>query len=84
MDADIQAMTIEEAKEKLQEIRNEARWLSLQEGDDRCWLDDIKLLKVILPHGQVNFVMPSDLDFIQNCINFKKTRCPLEPKLHEW
>jgi len=81
---DIDQMTEKEAKDKLKEIREMALWWISQKGDDRCWLDDIRMLEIILPHGSVNFEMPSDLDFIENCIRFKKTRCPINPKLHEW
>lgn len=83
-DADIASMTEVEAKQKLQEIRNVIRWWASQMGDDRCWLDDIKVMETALPHGEVNFEMPSDLEFIKNCIRFKETRCPKSPKLHEW
>jgi hypothetical protein len=84
MDEDIRQMTLEQAQAKLQEIRDVARWWASQTGDDRCWLDDVKVLQTILPHGSVNFQMPDDLTFIENCVRFKRTRCPLNPKLHEW
>jgi hypothetical protein len=84
IDADVLAMSEVAAKEKLQEIRNVTRWWASQKKDDRCWLDDVKVMKTILPHGEVNFEMPDDLEFIENCIRFKRTRCPVDPKLHEW
>jgi hypothetical protein len=84
IDPDVLAMSEVAAKEKLQEIRNVTRWWASQKKDDRCWLDDVKVMKTILPHGEVNFEMPDDLEFIENCIRFKRTRCPVDPKLHEW
>lgn len=84
VDEDIAKMTEVELRQKLQEIRNVVRWWASQEGDDRCWLDDVKVMETVLPHGEVNFEMPSDLEFIKNCIRFKETRCPKSPKLHEW
>lgn len=83
-DSEIDAMSPEALKQKLREIRDTALWWASQTDDDRCWLDDIKVLKSILPHGSVNFEMPDDLDFIGNCLQFKRTRCPKNPKLHEW
>jgi hypothetical protein len=84
MDADIKEMTVEQLQEKLQVIRDVVRWWSNQKGDDRCWLDDVKVMEAVLPHGEVNFEMPTDLEFIKNCIRFKESRCPKSPKLHEW
>jgi hypothetical protein len=83
-DSEIDSMSEVELKSKLKEIRNTALWWAAQEDDDRCWLDDIKVLESILPHGKVNFEMPNDLDFIENCILFKKSRCPKNLKVHEW
>jgi hypothetical protein len=83
-DKDVDNMTEEEVKEKLKNIRDTALWWAAQEDDDRCYLDDLKVLQTILPHGRVNFTMPDDLTFIENCIRFKKTRCPKNPKVHEW
>lgn len=83
-DSLIDSMSEKDLKEKLKEIRNVALWWASQKGDDRCWLDDLKLLQAILPKGCVHFEMPKDLDFIQNCIKFKQTRCPKNLKLHEW
>jgi hypothetical protein len=83
-DKDVDGMTEDEVKTKLKEIRDTALWWASQEDDDRCYLDDVKVLKSILPHGKVNFVMPDDLTFIENCIRFKRTRCPKDPKIHEW
>ena len=84
MDADLAALTEDQAKQKLQEIRNVVRWWASQRGDDRCWVDDIKVMETVLPHGEVNFEMPEDLEFIENCIRFKQSRCPKNYKLHEW
>ena len=83
-DSDVDAMTEGELRTKLKNIRDTALWWASQEDDDRCYLDDLKVLQTILPHGKVNFAMPDDLTFIENCIRFKKTRCPKNPKIHEW
>lgn len=83
-DNDVDAMSEKEVKDKLKQIRDTALWWACQEDDDRCYLDDLKVLESILPHGKVNFEMPDDLTFIENCIRFKKTRCPKEMKIHEW
>lgn len=83
-DKDVDAMSETEVKEKLKLIRDTALWWACQEDDDRCYLDDIKVLKSILPHGKVNFEMPDDLTFIENCIKYKQTRCPKDLKIHEW
>ncbi len=83
-DNEIDSMTEEEVKTKLKSIRDTALWWACQEDDDRCWLDDIKVLKSILPHGSVNFSMPDDLTFLGECIRYKRTRCPKNPKIHEW
>lgn len=81
---DIEKMTAQELQNKLKNVRDVALWWAAQKEDDRCWLDDVKVIKEILPHGCVHFTMPDDLTFINNCINFKKSRCPINPKLHEW
>jgi hypothetical protein len=74
-------MTREELLNELTSIRNAARYCVKQRGDDRCWLDYIKLISVILPAEEIDFGNPadiSDLTFIENCIKFKRAGCDVQ------
>lgn len=86
MDSDIQQMTLEQAQQKLQEIRDVVRWWAEQVGDDRCWLDDVKVMQAVLPHGSVNFKLPPCQEFLGNCKRFWETRQEpgKENQIHEW
>jgi hypothetical protein len=74
-------MMREQLLKELTVIRNAARYYVKQRGDDRCWLDYIKLISVILPAEEIDFGDPadiSDLTFIKNCIKFKRAGCDVE------
>lgn len=86
MDHDIKELTLEQSQTKLQEWRDLIRWWSDQRGDDRCWLDDIKIMKAILPHGTVDFKLPCWEKFGPSCKKFWETRQEpgKEDQLHAW
>lgn len=86
LDDDIRQMTLPELQAKLQEIRNAVRWWAEQQGDDRCWLDDIKIMQLVLPHGKVDFKLPPCQEFLANCKRFWETRQEpgKENQIHEW
>lgn len=65
--------------EEIMKLRNAIRAHRDQKGDDRCWMDDIELYKV-LPEGVVNadLSLLSDEQFRRNCDLFIKNRkCPV-------
>ena len=86
LDEDLQKTTnIEELRLEIIRLRNGIRKHRDQQGDDRCWLDDIELYK-LLPDN-ISFItdLPAKDKFLKNCERFWETRqCQKIQKLHEW
>lgn len=84
-DDDLLSRSADELRQEVQNLRELLRWHRDQKGDDRCWLDDIKLYSA-LPEGSagVEFKLPNRDKFLTNCAKFWETRQPCPAKLHEW
>ena len=46
-----------------------------QRGDDRCWLDDQELYKVLGDNDLGNNSLPPKDKFLKNCENYYNKRC---------
>lgn len=85
LDQDILNMSIEELKQEITRLRNGIRKHRDQKGDDRCWLDDIELYKLLPDNVPFITSLPQKNEFLKNCERFWKTRqCQKVQKLHEW
>ena len=76
IDADIAPMNEECLRAEIMKLRTEIRYHRDQKGDDRCWLDDVKLYKV-LPEGEkelANFALPCREKFLGSCKRFWESR----------
>lgn len=74
-----------------EELRNEVKKFATQRGDDRCFLDDQRLAKLV--DVEINNSMPSKEKFLANCERYYDKRCKnadwpsyqeLEEKLEEF
>jgi len=86
VDDDINQIGPEQLRGELRKLRSAVRYHRDQRGDDRCWLDDVKLYKA-LPEGEVQFAefkLPCRQKFLSSCSKFWESRQGEGDKLHEW
>jgi len=79
LDNDLNLISHNHLVEEVLKLRNAIRSHRDQIGDDRCWMDDIGLYK-ILPEGVAgaDLSLLSDEQFRRNCDLFIKNRkCPV-------
>lgn len=62
-------------KSELEKTRDAIRYHRDQKGDDRCWVDDVRLYE-ILPEGPVGYdpTLPPEDVFLENCKRFCRSR----------
>ena len=78
-DSDLESVSHDYLRSEVLKLRNAIREHRDQKGDDRCWMDDVELYKV-LPEGvaNVDLSLLSDEQFKRNCDLFIKNRkCPV-------
>ncbi len=72
---DLNSMDKKQLRELVLRIRGDIRWHRDQRGDDRCWLDDIKLYEnlpgYINPYSQR---VPPKVEFLRLCGVFQSNR----------
>jgi hypothetical protein len=75
MDEDLENMNIDQVRTEAKKLRDAIRYHRDQKGDDRCWVDDIRLYEA-LPEGPVNYdpTLPPEEEFLANCKRFCKSR----------
>lgn len=75
MDTDLEEMTVEQLKDEVKKLRAVIRYHKDQKGDDRCWVDDLRLYET-LPEGPVGYdsTLPTEEVFLENCKRFCKSR----------
>lgn len=75
MDTDLHAMSLEELKLEIQKLRDVIRYHRDQKGDDRCWVDDLRLYE-LLPEGAEGYdpTLPPEEEFLANCKRFCRSR----------
>jgi hypothetical protein len=64
-----------ELKIEAEKLRDAIRYHRDQKGDDRCWVDDLRLYE-ILPEGPVGYdsTLPTEEVFLENCKRFCRSR----------
>lgn len=74
-DTDLDSMSIEELKLEAKKLRDSIRYHRDQKGDDRCWVDDLRLYEA-LPEGAVGHdsTLPTEEIFLTNCKRFCQSR----------
>lgn len=74
-DIDLDSMSIEELKLEAKKLRDSIRYHRDQKGDDRCWVDDLRLYEA-LPEGAVGHdsTLPTEEVFLANCKRFCQSR----------
>jgi len=74
-DEDLAQKTDDELRDEVKKLRAAIRDHRDQKGDDRCWVDDIKLYEA-LPEGPVNYdpTLPPEDVFLENCKRFCRSR----------
>ena len=72
---DLEAMSLEELKEETKRLRAVIRYHRDQKGDDRCWVDDLRLYEA-LPEGADGHdsALPTEEVFLENCKRFCRSR----------
>lgn len=75
MDQDLETMSAEQLKDEVKKLRTVIRYHKDQKGDDRCWVDDIRLYET-LPEGPegYNSTLPPENVFLDNCKRFCRSR----------
>jgi hypothetical protein len=75
MDDDLETMSLEELKTEAKKLRASIRYHRDQKGDDRCWVDDLRLYET-LPEGAVGHdsTLPTEEVFLENCKRFCRSR----------
>ena len=75
MDEDLNEMTVEQLKAEAIKLRSVIRYHKDQKGDDRCWVDDLRLYEA-LPEGPVGHdsTLPTEEVFLENCKRFCQSR----------
>lgn len=75
MDNDLELMTPEQLKEEIKRLRSIIRYHRDQKGDDRCWVDDLRLYET-LPEGSAGYdpTLPPEEEFLNNCKRFCHSR----------
>ena len=64
-----------ESKKEVERLRDAIRYHRDQKGDDRCWVDDLRLYET-LPEGPVGYdsTLPPEDVFLDNCKRFCRSR----------
>ena len=75
MDEDLKTMTSEALQEEVIKLRSVIRYHKNQKGDDRCWVDDLRLYEA-LPEGADGHdsTLPTEEVFLENCKRFCRSR----------
>ena len=75
IDGDLESMTSKRLKEEVKKLRSEIRYHRDQKGDDRCWVDDLRLYEA-LPEGAAGLdsTLPPEDIFLANCKKFCQSR----------
>lgn len=75
MNEDLKSMTAEALQEEVLKLRAAIRYHKDQKGDDRCWVDDLRLYEA-LPEGSDGHdsTLPSEKIFLENCKRFCRSR----------
>jgi hypothetical protein len=75
IDQDLENMSPDLLKEEIRRLRDVIRYHRDQKGDDRCWVDDLRLYE-ILPEGAVGLdtTLPTEEVFLENCKRFCRSR----------
>lgn len=72
---------------EVERLRAGIRYHRDQKGDDRCWVDDLRLYEM-LPEGPVGYdsTLPPEDVFLDNCKRFCRTRQVLvgQPFKKDW
>jgi len=74
-DSDLDSMTPEQLKEEVLKLRGAIRYHRDQKGDDRCWVDDLRLYE-LMPEGAEGYdpTLPPEDVFLENCKRFCRSR----------
>jgi hypothetical protein len=75
MDEDLTKMSLEELQTEAKRLRDAIRYHRDQKGDDRCWVDDLRLYEA-LPEPPTNYdpTLPPEDVFLANCKRFCQSR----------
>jgi hypothetical protein len=80
-------LEVRELKNETEKLRDGIRYHRDQKGDDRCWVDDLRLYE-LLPEGPAGYdsTLPSEEIFLENCKRFCRTRQVLvgQPFKKDW
>lgn len=66
---------VRDQKSKVKKLQDGIRYHRDQKGDDRCWVDDVRLYE-LLPEGPVGYdsTLPPEDVFLDNCKRFCRSR----------
>lgn len=61
-------------EQEVMKLRSAIRYHRDQKGDDRCWLDDIKLYEALPETGNAELTLPPKEEFLGSCKKFWECR----------
>jgi hypothetical protein len=75
MDEDLDQMDEASLRAEAKKLRAAIRYHKDQKGDDRCWVDDLRLYEA-LPEGAAGHdsTLPTEEVFLENCKRFCRSR----------
>lgn len=62
------------ALERIRQLENAVKKHRDQKGDDRCYLDDLELYKVLYDNVEPDLALPSKEVFLKNCERYFECR----------
>ncbi|MDP3725869.1 MAG: hypothetical protein Q8R36_01590 [bacterium] len=85
-DVDLDIMSMGRLKKEILELRSVIREHRDQIGDDRCWINDLRIYKAVPDNAPIITNLPPKEIFVGHCSHFWDTRqCPEnEQNLHQW
>jgi hypothetical protein len=74
MNNDLEIMSVEDLKAEVIKLRTIIRYHRNQKGDDRCWVDDIRLYEALPEKEGYDSTLPPEKVFLDNCKRFCRSR----------
>jgi hypothetical protein len=74
IDADLKQLNNDALVQEVMRLRDGIRYHRDQKGDDRCWVDDLRLYDLLPEKTGHDSTLPTREKFLANCARFHDTR----------
>lgn len=72
--SDLRPVSLPAAEAEIERLRAAIRNHRDQHGDDRCWLDDVELYRVLGDAAEVDITLPTKCEFLTSCARYWEQR----------